>query len=140
VLNQYQKKTLEYRIADAAIDYFGDGRFQIMQYDVKKDYYLKDMKSSFEIFIGKIKAYRKVGNKVYFIHDVGYTILDYKNISMKQYIDKMKYSKSNIEYFEDTLTRVNKRSFGDRWILLNKYDDLTPKEKEIFYQLKQKSK
>lgn len=98
------------------------------------------MKSSFGIFIGDIQAYKKVGNKVYFIHYAGYTVLDYKNISMKQYLDKSKYTKSQKEIFEDTLIQVNKESFGDKWILLNKYDDFTPNEKEIFSKLKQKRK
>ncbi|MEH7403637.1 hypothetical protein V7148_22030 [Gottfriedia acidiceleris] len=86
-MNEKEKtRNLKYKVADATTDYFGDGRYQIKQFDPNGDYYVKDMKSSFLLFISNIKAYKKIGNQVYFIHKEGYTILDYKNNNNKRLI------------------------------------------------------
>ncbi|WP_142317539.1 hypothetical protein [Bacillus sp. AFS002410] len=139
-MNEKEKiRNLKYKIVDATTDYFGDGRYQIMQFDPNGDYYVQDMKSSFQLFVGNIKAYKKIGNEVYFIHKEGNTILDYKNNNLKQYIDTTKYIASEKDFYEDMLISVNKRIFGDKWILLKNYNDFTPKEKEVFNKLKSKS-
>ncbi|MFF2878126.1 hypothetical protein ACFVR2_17570 [Gottfriedia sp. NPDC057991] len=134
-----QNKNLKYKIADATTDYFGNGRYQIMQFDANGDYYVRDMKSSFQLFVGNIKSYKKIGHKVYFIHKEGYTILDYKNNSMKQYLDTSKYIASEKDFYEDMLRGVNKSIFGEKWLLLKGYEDFTPKEKEVFNNIIRKN-
>ena len=109
-----------------------------MQYDPGRDYFLDDIKSSSHIFIGNIISYKEIENKVYFVHYEGYTVLDYKNLTLKQYLNTNKYTKSDLDFFKNYIIPANKTGFGDKWILLKKYDDFTSNEKKIFSELENK--
>ena len=133
-------KQLKYKLADACIESFGGGRFQVMEGFYEPGYSLWDMKTDMPLFIGKGEKFKKIGTKVYFKHWNGYTILDYKNISLKEYTNVSQLSKSeDIEYFNEIVTR-NKEIFGTKYILLEKYDDFSSKEKEIFEKMEKEKK
>lgn len=130
-------KHLKYKLADACIESFAGGRFQVMEgFDKPGAYSLWDMKIDSPLFIGDGEQFKKVGTKVYFKHWNGYSILDYKNSSMKEYTKVFQLTlPEDREYFNEIVSR-NKENFGaNKYILLKKYDDFSSEEKEIFKKM-----
>lgn len=127
---------LKYKLLTAEFDYVDSGRFQILEHRDSDGYTLEDEKTSARLFLGEFKKYKKIGKKVYFIHSDGFTILDFKNMSLKQYIDFNKLNKSDADYFNSDITRSNKESFGMKWILLKTYNEFSLQEKEVFEKLR----
>ncbi|MEW6183370.1 MAG: hypothetical protein AB1500_09400 [Bacillota bacterium] len=111
---------------------FGDGTYQFFRNDIYLQLFNVEKFVTIEL---KAKTWRLKDNKLYIYGGVGYTILDCKTNKVKQYLTFENYNKQEKESYEYDRLKI----LAGEITVLEKFEDFSPEEREIFINLKKES-
>lgn len=118
---------VKYSSGKDTVESFGNGTFQILKGPDKK-ISLVDVEKNNNIE-EEIKDYKKIKNKIYIFGKIGYTVVDFNLNEIKQY-----KASSDFPGWKNFMIK----EYGEKYIVINKYNDFTNTEKKVFNEMKKK--
>lgn len=108
-------------------EFYGDGSFQIF----KSPLALRDLERKVTLE-NPIYSYRESNGILYVYGETGYTVVNIKEETVKQYILSEKIRGPNWQ-------KEVRENYGDKYVRLNSFEEFTEEEKTIFNSLNKTS-